>query len=112
MEFRVNIWNDYTCQGDAKIFFTDLTYSKLDSINLNIARGHIAQNGDIVNPGFSHDTIQFSNQIQKLSTANYIIFNIKVDMKHASNTHDFQYYHLYKLSCHIGARVDFTLNNL
>jgi hypothetical protein len=112
LAFRINIWNDFTAIGAAKIYFVDASYAKIDSLSLNIVQGHILFNGDIINPGYTYDTISFDQtQIDSLSTAQFLIFNVRIDI-HNTNTNDFQYYHLYKLTCQLGARVDFVINNL
>jgi hypothetical protein len=112
LAFKLNIWNDFTAVGAAKIYFTDASFSKIDSLSLNIVQGHILFNGDIINPGYTYDMVSFTqSQIETLSTAQYLIFSVRIDIRN-TNTNDFQYYHLYKLTCQIGARVDFVINNL
>jgi hypothetical protein len=112
LAFRLNIWNDYTAVGAAKIYFTDAAYSKIDSLSINIVQGRILTNGDVIYPGFSYGTYPFTQtQIESLSTAQYLIFNVNIDI-HNTNTNHFQFYHLYKLTCQLGARVDFVINNL
>ena len=112
LAFKINIWNDYTAVGAAKVYFTDGAYSKIDSLSLNIARGHILSNGDVIYPGFTYGTFPLTKeQIDSLSTTQYLIINVGVDITNTS-TNDFQYYHLYKLTCQVGARVDFVINNL
>lgn len=110
LAFKINIWNDYTSPGSTKIYFVDESYSKLDSINLDFIKGHYVRN-NLMYSGYSHDTKVFEPP-SKLQTVKYLIFQIKVNIDQANSTNDLQYYNQYKLTCHIGARVDFILTEL
>ena len=118
LAFRINIWNEFPAVAKAQLSFTDATYSNLYSFNsVDINRGVIIiQQADaiVVNPGVSTITIPFEkNQIESLRTASNLIIRITISLrKDDTNPNSFSHWNTLKLTCGLGARVDFVLNNI
>jgi len=113
LAFNLNMWNEFPVACTANLSFANSEGVILYTFNpLDIIKGSILFNGNVVNPGYSKASVVFdSEQIKNLETAEYLIFNVKLKIKDG-NTNDFQYYDSFKLTCHLGARVDFILNNI
>ncbi|MHC1702558.1 MAG: hypothetical protein AB9846_01500 [Tenuifilaceae bacterium] len=116
LNFKINVWNEFPSAGTLKIILTNASGEVIHSFWNNkpfeIKKGDILLNGVVVNPGFSYTAESFVKEdIEKLRTAENLIFHAKLGIKN-TNTNSFQYFNNFKLTCHLGARVDFILNDI
>jgi hypothetical protein len=113
LALKINIWNDFPIESTAIIYFTDADFNPLYTVDtVTIPKGSILLNGDVVNPGYVSSKIVFDqSQIETFRSAKHIVFEVKLKIGDG-NTNDFRFYDKFKLTCYIGARVNFTLNSL
>jgi hypothetical protein len=111
--FRVYLVNDFPIGCTASFHFTDIGYSDIFSIDsVDVPGGSILYNGNVINAGRNKLTLTLNNdQIDSLRNVEYLIINVKMKIADG-NTYDFQFYDNFKLTCQIGAQVNFTLNDL
>jgi len=116
LAFKIIIWNEYPAECVANISFADSDDLPLYTFDpISIPKGStlgITQNGILVRSGFSSTTIPFEGktQIDKLSTAESLVYHLEIKIKD-TETWKFQFFNNYKLTCHVGARVDFVLKD-
>jgi len=116
VEFKVNIWNEYPTEAEADLSLTDVGGSTLYKFSsIFISRGDILfkqTDAIVINPGFSSQLVSFDAvNIDSIKAVNYLVFNVRIILKQA-NPYNFQYWDGIKLTCQVGAKVDFVLNNL
>jgi hypothetical protein len=116
LAFKINIWNEYPAGCKVQMYFTDIAnttlYSFWDSNPLTIAKGDISFSGKVFHPTYKGSTATFDNvQIEQLRTVEKLIFHIKIGLNDTP-IWSFQYFDNYKLTCQLGVRADFILNNL
>ncbi len=113
LAFNINIWNEFSTGCTIYLQFADNAYATLYSFDpIAVEAGRIVQN-NVIYPGYSKTTAVLNKEeIKNLKTVEYLIVHIKIDLKHIRSTYDFQYWDSFKLSCQVGARVDFIINNL
>ena len=115
LAFKINIWNEYPAVCKVQMYFTDTAsttlYSFWENKSLTIAKGNPISS-TVSNPTFSGSTVTFDvAQIERLRTVENLIFHIKIGLN-STKVESFQNFKNYKLTCQLGARVDFILNNL
>jgi len=116
LAFRINIWNEYKTKCKVDMYFADLSYNSLYTFNtFEVLEGQVVfklNNVNVISPGYSWAIVAFDKtQIENLSTAEFLIFNAKINLKNA-DPYNFKNWEKLKLNCQIGARVDFILNDI
>lgn len=116
LAFKINVWNEFPAECIANIFFADSDGTIIYTFDpLTIEKGTtlgVTQNGMLVRSGYSWVNVPFEGrtQIDKLRTVESLIYSLKINIKDAK-TWSFQFFDSYKMTCHVGARVDFTLKD-
>lgn len=112
LEFNINIWNEFPVKGVLDISFIDNVGTEIYAFNpIPLIEGDIFF-GEVIRAGYSNSKARFDKTlIENLRTANRIVYYLKINLKDA-NTNTFQYFDDFKMKCHIGARVDFTLKEI
>lgn len=114
LAFKINVWNEFPADGNVYLYFADndgmIIKTSLDAHPINIVKGRVLINGDIVSTGFSPNVLTFNEEdIKKISEAKNLIFNAKLSLKN-TNTNTFKYFNSFTLTCQLAARIDFTIN--
>lgn len=118
LEFRINVWNEFPVSCIVQSYFTDANGDELylfeNNKPLKITKSDIILNGNIIHPSYSWSYITFDkNQIESLSTKDYLVFNARIILKDSYDyTWKFTYFDRYKMTCQVAARVDFVLNDI
>ncbi len=115
LAFKINVWNEYPAGCAVQVKFTDaagvILYSFWDNKPLMIPKGDIFATGKVFRPSYKGSVVAFDqSQIEKLRTAENLIFLIKVGLKNTP-LWSIKFFDNYKFTCQLGARVDFVLNN-
>lgn len=115
LAFKINVWNEYPAGCAVQVKFTDaagvILYSFWDNKPLMIPKGDIFATGKVFRPSYKGSVVSFDQtQIEKLRTAENLIFLIKVGLKNTP-LWSIKFFDNYKFTCQLGARVDFVLNN-
>ncbi len=115
LAFKINIWNEYPAGCKVQLFFADSSntalYAFWDNKPLTIAKGDVFADGKVFHPTYTGSTVTFEKlQIEQLRTVEKLIFHIKIGLR-GIQPERFQYFDNYKLTCQLGARADFILNN-
>jgi len=117
LAFKVNLWNEFPVSGVVSMRIVDSSGSNLYAFWENnpfvIAKGAVFTNGKIFEPSYEGATISFdSDQIENLRNAQSIIIQVKIGLTDFKTINYFQYFGNYHLTCEVGARVDFILNEI
>lgn len=116
LALKVNVWNEYPIDGIVKMYIADsngaVLYPFWDNHSFVIPRGEVFANGRIFKPSYKGSSIVFnSEQIENLRNAQSIIVDVRLGLKGYKNITNFQNFDNYHLTCEVGARVDFILND-
>lgn len=117
LAFKVNVWNEFPVSAVVDMYIIDSSGNTIFAFWENnpfvIPKGAIFANGKVFKPSYQGSTISFNAaQIESLRNAQNIIIHAKIGLKGYKSITFFQYFNNYHLTCEVGARVDFILNEI
>jgi len=117
LAFKVNVWNEFPVSGIVSMKIIDSSgnsiYTFWENSPFLIPKGAIFANGEIFKPSYEGSIISFNAaQIESLRDAQNIIIHVKIGLSGYKTIDFFQYFNNYHLTCEVGARVDFILNEI
>lgn len=114
--FRINVINGFPANALTQVYFTDSTYTYIDSMLTNpssliVESGQLDNNGKVIAPVHKRRDEPFSrSRLENIFNAKYLIIRSVIDSKDAPSTH-VQVYSDYKIDVRIGVRAQLSFQS-